>query len=186
MMDSPNAHPRKPDDAGRTAQVDGRHSCPSVARRNAWNCGRQYDVSHRPVSGLASDAVGIGLIAFPCIAQWLMIRFGLPTVAGAAPAWLKSAAMDGRFLILAIRIDRKNNAPASRFTRPRGGQGTCGGAQCRACAAVRHKRGCTIRRDRVRRRCRSRNPRDQLAIVANAKAHFDRSAAHRAILDIRL
>lgn len=28
------------------------------------------DVCHRPVSGLASDAYGIGLITFPCNAQW--------------------------------------------------------------------------------------------------------------------
>lgn len=49
----------------------------------------------------------IGLITFPCKAQWSSIRLGLPTVAGAAL----------ELLIPAISNDRDYNVPASRFTR---------------------------------------------------------------------
>jgi hypothetical protein len=56
--------------------------------------------NRRPVSGLAGNALSnnttpcIGRIAFP-LAQWHLIRFGLLTVAGAAPE-LRSAVMDDR------------------------------------------------------------------------------------------
>ncbi len=91
---------------GSTSAHGRSHECPSVARRNAWNDRR---LRRRPKAGLrACKRCGcIGLITFPCEAQWSSIRLGLPTVAGAAPELLENAT----------RKDRNDNAPASRFTR---------------------------------------------------------------------
>ena len=58
-----------------------------------------WDVSLRPVSGLASDAERIGLITFPCDAQWSIDQVCLAYRCGG------SAGI------------ATNRGPASRFTR---------------------------------------------------------------------
>ena len=57
------------------------------------------DVCHRPVSGLASDAQCIGLITFPCNAQWSIDQVSLAYRCGGSAG------------IATYR------GPASRFTR---------------------------------------------------------------------